>query len=177
MTKIASKAKFWLVLPILLFIGCSGYQIGAPTLYHEEIKTVHVPMVQADSWRTGMGERLTEAICKKIADKTPYRLADADQADTILEVRLVSENQHASVMNRYNDTRQKTYNWSLVAVWRDKRQNMLAQMNPIPLNSESVTVSATGYLVAEMGQSGSTAQQEVIERLANQIVQIMEQPW
>ncbi len=176
------KIKNFTALSLLLFcglllVGCSGYQLGSATLYHNEIRTVHVPMIQADSWRAGLGERLTEAVCKRIADRTPYQLADADKADTVLEVRLVAENQHASVMNRYNDTRQKTLRWTIIASWKDRRQNTIAQMDPIPLKSESVTINAESYLVAEMGQSGSTAQQEVIDRLANQIVQIMEEPW
>ncbi len=166
-----------MILIVLILNGCQGYQLGAPSLYHEEIRTVHVRMAQVDSWRANLGERLTEAVCKRITDRTPFQLADAGKADSELVIKLVAENQEVSALNRYNDTRQKTLNWTVVAVWTDKRRNVLGELEPIPLNQNGVTIDGRSYLVAEMGQSGATAQQELIDKLANQIVDLMEQPW
>jgi len=47
----------------------------------------------------------------------------------------------------------------------------------IPLPAEIADVSGTGDVVAEVGQSVATAQQEAICRVAKQIVGLMEKPW
>ena len=158
---------------------CAGYQIGPAGLYNTEIRTVFVPMVEADTYRNSFAERLTEAICKKITEQTPYALASADEADSVLSVKLTSEYQSVTAFNRYNDTRQKNVNLTAIAVWTDQHNSRaLARSKPIPLNDESgVSIDAQSYLVAEMGQSTATAQQEAIDRLASQIVGLMETPW
>ena len=42
---------------------------------------------------------------------------------------------------------------------------------------DGVVVDSQAYLVPEMGQSSATAQQVAIDRLAEQIVGLMEAPW
>ena len=71
--------------------GCAGYQLGNRSLYRPDIRTVHVPMVQSDSYRRYLGERLTEAVVKEIELQTPYKVVDSDSADSVLSVRLVSD--------------------------------------------------------------------------------------
>ncbi|MDO4586782.1 MAG: LPS assembly lipoprotein LptE [Planctomycetia bacterium] len=158
--------------------GCSGYQCGTGSLYNREIKTVYVPMVQADSYRNGLGERLTEAVCKRITERTPYDLANVDEADSELIIRLVAENQTVSALNKYNDTRQKNFNWTVLVVWRDRRQTQIAELDATPIMiNEGLTINAQEYLVAEMGQSTAVTQQNIIDKLADQIVDLMESPW
>lgn len=166
-----------IVSMIILGSGCNGYQCGTRSLYRNEIKTVFVPMVQTDSWRKALGERLTEAVCKRITERTPFDLAGPGDADTVLAINLVADNHSVSIMNRYNDTAQKTINWSIIAVWKDKRENILAQLDPIPLSGEGVSLNEQAFLVAEMGQSNATTQQDVIDKLADRIVGLMEEPW
>ncbi|MDO5581989.1 MAG: LPS assembly lipoprotein LptE [Planctomycetia bacterium] len=167
-----------LILPLIFCAaGCNGYQCGTRSLYRNEIKTVFVPMVQADSWRKALGERLTESVCKRITERTPFDLAGPGDADTVLAINLVADNHSASIMNRYNDTAQKTISWSIIAVWKDKSDNILAQLDPIPLSGNGVALTEQSFLVAEMGQSNATAQQEVIDKLADRIVGLMEEPW
>ncbi|MDO5553793.1 MAG: LPS assembly lipoprotein LptE [Planctomycetia bacterium] len=166
-----------LVLLVAMLTGCHGYQVGTEGLYNREIKTVFVPMVQADSYRKALGERLTEAVCKKITTRTPYDLTGPDRADSVLVIRLVSDGQYVSALNKYNDTRQKTLNWCVLVRWQDSRGYVLGETAPIPLATEVVTTGAEAWLVPEMGQSGATTQQEIIEKLADQIVGLMEEKW
>lgn len=170
-----AAALFW---GVAAMIGCAGYQIGTDGLFNREIKTVYVPMVEADSYRSGLGERLTEAICKKITEKTPYDLAlSPSTADSILNVHLVAENQSVSALNAYNNTRQKNLNWSIRAVWRDRRDQTIAEMDPVPLTSIGITVSEQAYLVAETGQSTAVTQQDLIDQMADRVVGLMEIKW
>lgn len=164
-------------LSIFLFGGCAGYQVGTGGLFNQEIKTVHVPMVEADTYRSGLGEKLTEAICKKITERTPYDMASASKADSVLIVRLTAENQYISALDAWNNTRQKNLVWQVSAVWKDRRNQSLAELEPIPLSDLGVTMNVQGYLVPETGQSGATAQQELVEKIANQVVGLMESQW
>ena len=163
----------------LTLCGCFGYNVGPRGLYDEEIKTIFVPMVEADTYRAAFGERLTEAICKKITEQTPYSLAGPSEADAELSVRLVSETQSVSAYNRYDDTRQKNANLAVVAILRSRRGGaVLAETAPILLTSGGgANVTSQGYLVAEMGQSTATAQQEAIDKIADQIVGLLESGW
>src|SRR5262245_19142486 len=73
------------------FLGCAGYQLGQRSLFRPDIRTVHIPVVQSDSFRRYLGERLTEAVVKQVELRTPYKVVDADSADSVLNVRLVSD--------------------------------------------------------------------------------------
>ena len=71
---IRSDFTFAAILAAFLAIalqGCaalSGYNVGPRGLYNGNVRTVYVQMVDADTYRQGFGERITEAVCKKITD-------------------------------------------------------------------------------------------------------------
>ena len=162
---------------LLSAAGCTGYHFGTNALYTSEIKTVFVPIAEADTYRHDLGERLTEAVCKRITDRTPFDLAPARDADSTLIVRLKSENQYISGLDKYNNTRQKNMVWCVSAEWKTRENETLARLDPIPLTSVGVSVNEMAYLVAETGQSTATAQQELIDKIADRVVGLMEEKW
>ena len=50
-----------------------------------DVRTVHVPVFQSESFRRNLDYLLTEAVQREIRTRTPYRLDDAETADTILK--------------------------------------------------------------------------------------------
>lgn len=163
-------------------VGCGclrGYRIGPEGLYNTDIKTVYVQMVEADTYREGLGERLTEAVCKKITEQTPYRIGTAGSADSLLAIRLTSESQTVAAYNRYDDTREKNVRLSATAVWKDLHSAKILNQTTLPPVSmdDGVVVESNAYLVAETGQSTATAQQEAIDKMAEEIVGLMETAW
>lgn len=170
------------VLALVAAAGCccKGYHIGPDGLYNSNIKTVYVQMVEADTYRDAFGERLTEAVCKKITEQTPYRIGTVESADSLLSIRLTSETQSITAYNRYDDTREKNVKLTASAVWKELHSGqVIAESGTLPVFStnDGVTVESNAYLVAEMGQSSATAQQEAINKLADQIVGLMETAW
>ena len=167
-----------LVAPVA---GCclEGYHLGPQGLYNMEIRSIYVPMIEANTYRQDFGERLTEAIVKKISEQTPYRIACAKDADSILTVKLTGETQSVSALNRYDDTRQKNVELTATAVWTDVRGVASANQSPNDALSRQsgATILSQAFLVPEMGQSTATAQQEAIDKLAEQIVGLMETSW
>ena len=157
--------------------GCARYQIGNQSLYPTEIRTVYVPMFQSASFRPNMGERLTEAVDKEIELKTPYKVVADPNADSTLSGRIVQEGKEVLIGSRVGDPRELQVNIRVMVSWEDRQHRQLRESSTLSLPSELVDIQGTGNLVPEVGQSVETAQQEAIERVATQIVSLMEKPW
>ena len=174
----------WLALvPTSLIIltatlGCAGYRIGNATLFRPDIQTVYVPVFQSTSLRPGLGERLTEAVIKEIELRTPYKVVGSlDRADSILTGRITSETKRTVVESPYDDPREIATRLQVEVQWIDQRGRVLTPEEAIPVPPELSTVVAETTLVPEVGQSLATAQQAALQRLAMQIVGMMENPW
>ena len=160
-----------------LFGGCAGYQVGTHSLYNNRIETVCVPMFESDSFRRSIAERLTEAVCKRIEERTPYKVIGRPSADSVLTGRLVADSQAVLTKNRHNDVRQKQVSLSVEVVWIDRRGNELRRSEPIPWGMAGDGITTSWDMVPEMGDSTVLAQQKAIDRMAEQIVNMMENPW
>jgi len=162
---------------VAALVGCAGYQLGNQALYPAHIRTVYVPVFESVSFRRNLGERLTEAVAKEIENRTPYKVTGDPNADSVLLGRLTGESKRVVVGSRSGDPTELQADFRVDVSWRDRRGNTLRQLEPIPLPPEIVDVSGTANLVPAVGQSVATSQQQAIERVAQQIVGLMENPW
>jgi hypothetical protein len=170
------RASLLLVL-IVTLPGCAGYQLGDRSLFRPDIRTVHVPVVQSESFRRYLGERLTEAVCKQIELRTPYKLVDADAADSVLNVRLVSDTKKVLNNNRFSEPRDIETDFFIQTSWVDRRGSVIMSHDGVPAGPLLVNIGQQANFVPEGGQSLATAQQEAIDKLAQQIVGQMELAW
>ncbi|HND55274.1 MAG TPA: LPS assembly lipoprotein LptE [Pirellulaceae bacterium] len=158
--------------------GCAGYQVGARSMYCSDVRTVHVPIIESDSYRRQLGERLTEAVIKEIELNSPYKVVGSpDGADSVLRCRLISDQKTVTAETRTDEPRADDLAMTVQVDWLDRRNQSLIQRSEIPLPSSIVTISARSSLIAEAGQSVATAQQESLQRLARQIREQMESAW
>jgi hypothetical protein len=169
---IAPVALLALVAP-----GCASYRFGNETLYAPDVATVYVPMIESDSFRRDLGERLTEAVIKEIELKTPYKVVGTPDADSILSARLMGERKLLEFENQNDDPRALEYALTAQVTWLNRRRQPLAPVNSIPLPADLVPITQTATMLPEPGQSDASAQQQAIQRLAEQIVATMEEPW
>jgi hypothetical protein len=174
---ILPPSSFLLPLLLLLLPGCAGYQVGHRSLYRPDIRTVHVPVAQSDSFRRYLGERLTEAVVKEIELHTPYKVVGADAADSVLSIRLVSENKRVLAENRFDEPRDVETDFFIQVSWVDRRGDLIMSHEAVPTTPLLLNISQPSNFVAEGGQSLMTAQQETIDRLATQIRGQMELAW
>jgi hypothetical protein len=158
-------------------VGCAGYQVGADSLYAPDVATVFVPVIESDSYRRDLGERLTEAVIKEIELKTPYKVVGTPDADSILSARLLDDRRRTLSETAYDDPRVSETELRAEVAWLNRRRLPIAPPQAIPLPPELVPVGQTTNLIPEAGQSVATSQQQAIERLAQQIVSTMEAPW
>ena len=161
----------------LLVAGCATYHVGNASLYPCNIRTVYVPMFESDSYRRFLGQRLTEAVMKEIEAKTPYKVVGSPNADSVLTGRITSETKRVLVEDPFDNPREVETAFRVLVRWTDRHGDEVQRMTAVPCPAELTLVGATGALVPEVGQSITVAQQKAIDRLATQIVGMMETPW
>jgi len=172
----------WLPLTILLATaGCAGYRFGNNTLYAPNVRTIYVPMVQSDSFRTtpavDIGERLTEALCKEIEKRTPFKVVGSeDGADSVLTARIVADTKRMVVESPTDQSRNVELNYQALVTWADRGGTVIAS-GEVPMPAATVDVGQAAALVPEYGRSVVSTQQEAIVKMAQQIVGLMEEPW
>lgn len=175
--RILSGGGTLLVAFACLFGGCAApYQIGNRSLYPQDVHTVYVPIFDSDSYRRNLGERLTEAVAKEIENKTPYKVVGTSSADSVLSGRIIGETKRITTENRYDDPRKVDVNLQIEVSWLDRNGGILCD-GSVSLPPELTSANGTAAFVPEYGQSVATAHQQAIQRLAEQIVGMMEAPW
>ena len=165
----------WMGMCALIPSGC-GYNVGAP--YNAEIRSVYVPIFTTSSYRRGMEQQLTEAVQQQILMRTPYRLVNEDEADTKLTGRIISDNKSVLGVNGYSDARELQVNLVVQVTWEDLRTGRALATQQVPLPpADVVTQTSQGNFAPEVGQSLATANQQAIDKMARNIVNMMETPW
>jgi hypothetical protein len=165
---------FVLTLGLTAALGCAGYRSGAETLYPPDIHTIYVPIFESDSFRRNMGERLTEAVVKRIEQVTPYKVVSGPDADTILRGHIVNETKRIIIEDVNDQPRESEVNLVARVSWVDSRGDVPRTTQDIQI---PVDLAQSALVIPEYGQSLASAQQKAIDGLARQIVNMMETPW
>ncbi len=166
-----------LVLFSVPFSGCATYRFGASSLYRNDIRTIHVPMAVSDSFRRDLGEQLTEALVKEIEYKTPYKVVGSDRADSVLQVRLVTDTKRVIGETIGDDARDIEVDYFAQVSWVDRRGDLIQNHSDLPLPPVLVSASQAANFLPEAGMSMATARQDALRRLAEQIVGQLECGW
>jgi hypothetical protein len=163
--------------------------------YDTGIRTVYVPIfenktMQAGPWR-GLERQLTDAIVKQIELKTPYKVVGSRaRADTELIGTIVVTNKTLINRNQLNEIREGETAVQVEIFWRDLRTGEVLSRPatktppgtpPPPVDPNKpppvVLVSSFGRFIPELGESVATALKQNCDRMAVQIVSMMERPW
>ena len=130
-------------------------------------------------WRSRFSNRrqLTEAVQREIQQRTPFRLVTADRADTQLIGKLVSVRKDVLTETRFDDPRELQLTLAVEVTWEDLRNRRILAQRRISVPHEFLQVSSQATFAPETGQSLATATQQAVDRLARQIVDMMEAPW
>lgn len=150
--------------------GCAAYRIGNQALFRPEVRSIHVPVFESDSFRAFLGERLTEAVVKEIEARTPYKVTSLDSADSILQGKIVADRKRVLIESRTDEARDIQVSLMVQVGWTDRYGRPL-------MKSQQLKVQEMTNFVPEGGQSMATAQQVVIDRIARDIVSQMEVNW
>jgi hypothetical protein len=161
---------------LLLLSGCAAYHFGNASLFPPDINTVYVPMIESRSFRPDLGEALTEAIDKEIEKQTPYKVVGSPNADSVLSAKLVQDTKRVIDLNRFDEARDTEVNYQVQVTWINRKGDVLYN-GAVPLPPEFTTINASAPYIPEYGQSYTTSEYQVVEKLAKQVVGLMERPW
>src|SRR5262249_53487670 len=166
--------RIGLAIVMLTSAGC-GYTVGAP--FSPEIRSVHVPIFNSGSSRRFLEYQLTEAVQKQIQQRSHFRLVKESEADTRLTGRIIDLRKTALGQTRNSDARELQVNLHVEVTWEDIRSGQILAQQRVALPPELLQLAAQAEFAPEVGQSLATADQSAINRLARNIVDMMEVPW
>jgi hypothetical protein len=169
--RFAARPALVLLLAITLIAqtGC-GYTVRAP--FKTAVKTVYVPVFRSISFRRDENLQLTELVIKEIERRTPFKVVGSPEgADTLLDGQVNMTDKNTVVENPYNFPRQLSATVTVALKWTHNPPTEREQ------NSDPVLVSETVNFNPEIGESASTGFYRANQRVAQQIVDMMEDPW
>ena len=144
-------------------------------MYPVTIQTVYVPMFDTKVFRRGLEFQLTEAVCKELEKKTPYKIVRCDNADTTLKGEIKSVRKRVLFQTPENEARELEMALAVDVEWRDNRTGALLCNGQTP--GVPFVVRADSTFAPELGQTTATSIQQMIDKLAVQVVAMMEEPW
>jgi hypothetical protein len=160
--------------------------------YDLTIHTVYVPIFKNTTFSQGLEFELTRAVVREIEAKTPYKVASCrDQADSELIGTIVGRNKLLINYNQLGEVREVQTTLTVDLIWRDLRPGHAGEILSRPAagpqgtpfivkegqNPPGFTVQSQAGYIPEIGQSLATALKDNCDRLAVQIVSMMEKPW
>jgi hypothetical protein len=165
--------------------------------YRTDIRSVRVPIFKnstyRDSTRQGIEMDLTQAVIRQILLKTPWKVKE--DADTELTGNIVVLHKNILNRNQRNLPRETETDLALEVKWVDlgTGENLTKpargpgalppppEVPPLPGSPPppggTVAVYSIGQLIPEIGQSNATAYKQNVDRMAVQIVSMMEEAW
>lgn len=156
------------MLVLALWVTGCGYSTRRP--FPEGIRTVHVEMAQSREFRRDLEFDLTEAIVKRIEMDTPYAIADAGDADTVLTCEIL-EVRTRGLADEFGTRRPREVASSVFVRlrWKDQRTGKTLLERP--------RFSFTTSYLPSVGETFRTGSIRAMDGLAEQIVEAMESPW
>jgi len=183
---------------LVLLPSCGHFSILGYTTcpnYDTNIHTVYVPIFKNNTFRRGLEFELTRAVIREIEAKTPYKVvSDASRADTELTGTIIFLTKTVINRTQLNEVREAQTILAAEISWRNLQTGEIltkprpapgAPIPPPPVvppgapppPPPTVLVQSIGGFIPEVGQSITTAEKENVDRLAIQIVSMMEMPW
>jgi hypothetical protein len=154
---------------VVLHGGC-GYTIRAP--FDTEIKTVFVPVAISNTFQRDLNIQLTGLVQQEIMHRTPYKVVGTfEDADTILEMKINYAQKNLVVENPTNLPLELNGTMTIMAKWTHNPPTEIEKKRAPTMIMETVN------FIPQVGESTSTAYYMLNQRLAQQIVDMMEQPW
>ena len=145
--------------------------------YDDSIHTVYLPIFQNKAFQAGplrgLENELTEEVQRQIEMKTPYKVThDSERADTELLGTIVATPKNILNRNQLNEVREGEMVIRVEIVWKNLHTGEVLSAPP-PRN----VLQASGRFLPELGESTTTALQQACQKMATQIVSLMEKPW
>ena len=152
--------------------GCAGPDAYSnASLFPDDVDSVYLEMFDSRSFRRGIEYTLSEALAKRIETETPYKIVSSrDRADSVISGQLTSAGESILTLEReIGRALEKEVVLTAVVNWKNLKTGRLM------INSETVSAAAT-YSEFQ-GQDFTYASAVAANKLAQDIVELMENQW
>lgn len=162
------RSVLGMVWCLCVLTGCQGYSNS--WLHRQDVSTVYVEMFDTGDFRRGYEFTLTDAICKRIEAQTPYKIvSDRNVADTILSGAM-SVGVGILASERWMGTPLEQETMIAVNVtWKNLKTGQVL------VDHQDVYGSAS--YSSQVGQTMDYSANRAINKAAQKVVELMEQPW
>ena len=143
---------------------------SSKALYPTDVRTVAVPIFTNQTYYRGVEFDLTKAFINELESRTPYKVVPREEADTILDARII--NVQMRTINRYAYNalpQEQTYLISVTFTWKDLRSGKIL------VERHAFTQSTPYYPL--LGETTFVGTQDSIEKLAIAIVEELQAHW
>lgn len=163
-----------MVILVTAAVATAGCGYSTESMFPKDVSSVHVPIwtVGKDVYRREIETRLTEALIKRLAMDTPYKIASKGQADTELTGTITRIEQR--VLSNNPDTGQP----------RDMEITMVVSFRWTDLRSGKVRVTIDDFKVtgiylpsSPLSEDFFQGSEDVLNEAAKRIVEKLETEW
>ncbi|HEY2760711.1 MAG TPA: hypothetical protein VGI75_08205, partial [Pirellulales bacterium] len=95
---------------------------------------------------------------------------------SILNVKLVADTKRVIDKNKFDEARESEVNYQVKVTWISRKGNPIYN-GAVPLPPQFVGLDQSAAYIPEYGQSYTTSEYQVVQKLAMEIVGLMEKPW
>jgi hypothetical protein len=161
------------IAPVCIALsGCTkiaGY--SNDPMFSEKTASVYLEMFDNKSFYRGVEYKLSDALSKRIEAEAPYKIVSSiDRADTLITGQIISINEHALTVDRdMGRILEKELQIKAVINWKNLKTGELL------VNNKSV--AATASYCEYQNQDISYASALAANKLAQKIVELMENQW
>jgi hypothetical protein len=159
-------------MAIVVLAGCGGPGgYSNRSLFPSDVRSIYVKMFDNRTFRRGIEYTLSDALAKRIETDTPYRIiSDEDRTDSVLSGQLVLINESILTLERETGRAlEKEVVLAAVVNWKNLRTGR------VMINNETVTAAAS--YSEFLNQDFTYASAVAANRLAQKIVELMENNW
>lgn len=161
------------VLLATTWAGGCGYSIRPP--YEPTVRTVYVPVFRSVSFRRDLNLQLTKLVQEEIQRRTPFRVVGSPEgADTTLDGVISFVEKNIVTENPNNLPRELIGAITVRVRWIDNRTGAVTQRD---VDAPTVSVNENAHFYPELGETTQLGYYKVMEKLARDIVNMMEEPW
>ena len=151
---------------ILMFVLGCGYSMKS--LYDQSYSTIAVPIFKNKTFYREYEFRLTEAVIKEIETRTPYKVVNRSEADTLLTGEIVSIQQPVLTEDVLDRVAEFQYSVTVQVRWKDQKTGRILLDAPFTKRAEADV---------RRGENLQSASQEALADLAEVVVEALEKKW
>src|SRR3989304_3839422 len=154
-------------LMIFFFITGCGY--SSKSLLRSNVRSIYVPIFDNDTFRRGYEFDLTKAVRDQILLRTRLSIVDKDEADSILFGKISSVNENAIIEDTMDNIVESRVSVGVDIRWVDKRTGRTI--------IERKNIQKPTEFIVLRNETLSSASNEAFVRVAQSIVEAMEEDW